>query len=214
MKKKMIYLMSALVLAFCLAFSVRGVSYAYTEEEKQQAKAWLSAHGYSPDAGGASQAYQDYLNGKFDEELGYDTNGDGIPAATTEESSQQESSTENKTDATSAKTEEKTDSTETSDNNGSNGSPSVKKEVSNVKNSQMEPNDNEDPAKDSLEEQEKIGKEQQQQSTENTDSSQDAAKEMGITWYRTENKIKYQNAGIVVVISGLFILLWGAFFHS
>ena len=43
---------------------------AYTEEEKAQAKAWLSAHGYSPDAGGASAAYQDYLNGKFDEELG------------------------------------------------------------------------------------------------------------------------------------------------
>ena len=43
---------------------------AYTDEEKAQAKAWLSAHGYSPDAGGASAAYQDYLNGKFDEELG------------------------------------------------------------------------------------------------------------------------------------------------
>lgn len=41
-------------------------SYAYTEEEIEAAKAWLSAHGYSPDAGGASQAYQDYLNGKFD----------------------------------------------------------------------------------------------------------------------------------------------------
>lgn len=43
---------------------------AYTDEEKAQAKAWLSAHGYSPDAGGAAAAYQDYLNGKFDEELG------------------------------------------------------------------------------------------------------------------------------------------------
>ena len=49
---------------------VRTRSYAYTEEQKRQAKAWLSAHGYSPDAGGAAAAYQDYLNGKFDEELG------------------------------------------------------------------------------------------------------------------------------------------------
>lgn len=38
----------------------------YTEEQKQQAKAWLSAHGYAPTQAGASQAYQDYLNGKFD----------------------------------------------------------------------------------------------------------------------------------------------------
>lgn len=39
---------------------------AYTEEQKQQAKAWLSAHGYSADAAGANQAYQDYLAGKYD----------------------------------------------------------------------------------------------------------------------------------------------------
>ncbi len=41
----------------------------YTEEEKAQAKAWLSAHGYPPTREGANQAYQDYLDGKFDEEL-------------------------------------------------------------------------------------------------------------------------------------------------
>lgn len=38
---------------------------AYTEEQKQQAKAWLSAHGYSPTKEGAYQAYEDYLNGKL-----------------------------------------------------------------------------------------------------------------------------------------------------
>ena len=38
----------------------------YTEEEKAQAKAWLSAHGYPPTRAGAQMAYQDYLNGKFD----------------------------------------------------------------------------------------------------------------------------------------------------
>lgn len=40
----------------------------YTEEEKAQAKAWLSAHGYPPTRAGAAQAYQDYLDGKFDDD--------------------------------------------------------------------------------------------------------------------------------------------------
>ena len=63
-----IILMIALLLVGVFGIGVR--TNAYTEEQKQQAKAWLSAHGYSPDAGGAAAAYQDYLNGKFDEELG------------------------------------------------------------------------------------------------------------------------------------------------
>lgn len=41
-------------------------AYAYTEEEKQQVKEWLSANGYPATMEGAQQAYQDYLNGKFD----------------------------------------------------------------------------------------------------------------------------------------------------
>ena len=36
-------------------------TYAYTEEQKQQAKSWLSAHGYPPTRAGAEQAYQDYM---------------------------------------------------------------------------------------------------------------------------------------------------------
>ena len=40
--------------------------YAYTEEEKQQAKSWLSSHGYPPTRAGAEQAYQDYMDGKLD----------------------------------------------------------------------------------------------------------------------------------------------------
>ena len=40
----------------------------YSEEEKAAAKAWLSSHGYSPTRSGAEQAYQDYLNGKFDDD--------------------------------------------------------------------------------------------------------------------------------------------------
>lgn len=38
---------------------------AYTKEQKQQAKAWLSAHGYPATKEGAYQAYQDYLEGKL-----------------------------------------------------------------------------------------------------------------------------------------------------
>lgn len=70
---------------------------AYTEEQKAQAKAWLSAHGYSPDMDGAGQAYQDYLNGKFDEELGVDVNGDGFPA--TGDNATTQTTTEEYTDA-------------------------------------------------------------------------------------------------------------------
>ena len=61
-------IVAAIVLMGLAGFG--NVAHAYTDEEKAQAKAWLSAHGYSPDAGGAAAAYQDYLNGKFDEELG------------------------------------------------------------------------------------------------------------------------------------------------
>lgn len=42
----------------------------FTEEEKQMAKDWLEEHGYPPTRAGAEEAYADYLNGKFDEELG------------------------------------------------------------------------------------------------------------------------------------------------
>lgn len=91
MKKKICYFLTLIVLSISLVFGVSTTSYAYTEEEKQMAKDWLSAHGYPPTMDGAYQAYQDYLNGKFDEELGVDVNGDGIPSteetteATTEE---------------------------------------------------------------------------------------------------------------------------------
>lgn len=61
-----------MLLAACMCFSgaFTSVTKAYTEEEKAQAKAWLSAHGYAPTREGAEAAYQDYLDGKFDEELG------------------------------------------------------------------------------------------------------------------------------------------------
>lgn len=63
--------MKRFILIFVLFFGVMTISsrpvqtYAYTEEEKQQAKAWLSAHGYAPTRAGAQQAYQDYKDGKL-----------------------------------------------------------------------------------------------------------------------------------------------------
>lgn len=75
------FFMMTLLLVCTAALTFARTAQAYTEEEKAQAKAWLSAHGYSPDYSGASQAYQDYLDGKFDEELGITTNTE---ATTTE----------------------------------------------------------------------------------------------------------------------------------
>ena len=66
-------LLKILISFAIIVFGIVGIGLntrAYTEEQKQQAKAWLSAHGYSPDSSGEAAAYQDYLNGKFDEELG------------------------------------------------------------------------------------------------------------------------------------------------
>ncbi len=41
-------------------------SSGYSAEQIAAAKAWLSAHGYAPTRAGAAQAYQDYLDGKLD----------------------------------------------------------------------------------------------------------------------------------------------------
>jgi hypothetical protein len=57
-----------LMMALCMAVVAQQAAvpvYAYTQEEIDAAKAWLSANGYSPDMGGAQAAYADYMNGKF-----------------------------------------------------------------------------------------------------------------------------------------------------
>ena len=100
---KHILLMFVMVTIGCLIFGINAK--AYTEEEKAQAKAWLSAHGYSPDAGGASAAYQDYLNGKFDEELGItreETTGSPQSAYEDDSDEKSEKTTETQTKINSA----------------------------------------------------------------------------------------------------------------
>ena len=62
-------LISALVLPFVYTSTVHAYedTDGYTQEEIDAIKAWLSAHGYPPTRAGAEQAYQDYLDGKFDD---------------------------------------------------------------------------------------------------------------------------------------------------
>ena len=67
-KRKIILLVCLFVLAGCICRTVNSpvtVTKAYTEEQKKQAKAWLSAHGYPPTTEGAYQAYSDYQSGKL-----------------------------------------------------------------------------------------------------------------------------------------------------
>ncbi len=64
MKRLLLVLM--LILGAVMITSRPVATYAYTDEEKQQAKSWLSSHGYPPTRAGAEQAYQDYMDGKID----------------------------------------------------------------------------------------------------------------------------------------------------
>lgn len=63
-------MISALVLPFVYTSTVHADedTDGYTQEEIDAIKAWLSAHGYPPTRAGAEQAYQDYLDGKFDDD--------------------------------------------------------------------------------------------------------------------------------------------------
>ena len=63
---KMLLLVLMRILGAVMITSRPVATYAYTDEEKQQAKSWLSSHGYPPTRAGAEQAYQDYMDGKID----------------------------------------------------------------------------------------------------------------------------------------------------
>lgn len=157
MVKKVFGMLVAFGMILMIGLSIHTTSYAYTEEEKAQAKAWLSAHGYSPDAAGASQAYQDYLDGKFDEELGITTESAQSSETTTEgESSEQDTETtadENK------KTEngESEDSGKSgSDDTNSVSSGTTEENVSTEDTEVSSEKEEESPQQDDVKEQEKI----------------------------------------------------------
>lgn len=192
MQKKILYFILAMVVAAVFSFGICSTSHAYTEEEKAQAKAWLSAHGYSPDAGGASQAYQDYLDGKFDEELGITTTEatTNEPAATAEENTEadegkKEKEEPKKTEESSVVSSENLDTknVETSEDEETGGKTRTESETS---------------VDEQVEEETKVIKEQ---TTDKEEIPQT------ISVYRKENMDTYKEAGMVIVLSVLLMVV-------
>ena len=69
----MVFILAVSLFAVCKLSVYTDISkvYAdedYSEEDKAAAKAWLIAHGYPPTRAGAAQAYQDFLDGKLDDD--------------------------------------------------------------------------------------------------------------------------------------------------
>lgn len=222
-----------------LSFGLCTNAHAYTEEEKQQAKAWLSAHGYSPDAGGASQAYQDYLNGKFDEELGRntteDTSGQSGDTRTTEESvatqedgeaqaqdngaahTQDNSSTANGKVSEETKTSEQNEQTAKEDS--AQGERNTSGAAFSV--SASDPGSEGDDAQpDKTETSTAEGQDIDSEDVNDEETSADGDEEMvseesdkrseGISLYRSENKDTYKEAGLVIALSVLLVAVFKA----
>lgn len=184
MKRQIIYFVIVLCTFFMLCFSVGTRAYAYTEEEKQQAKAWLSAHGYSPDMSGANQAYQDYLNGKFDEELGI---------ATTEQET-----TGNAEPTTEGQTETATEIQEDESQN-----EVVKPSGSAQSGGNYEP---EKALSDDVDTEESSEKENTVESEQITEGEQDETEASGdIVLYQEEKADTYKEAGIVILLSVMLV---------
>lgn len=182
-----------ITMVIIFSFSVGSTSYAYTEEEIQQAKAWLSAHGYSPDAGGANQAYQDYLDGKFDEELGLNKTEQATTEAT-EETTQESSE---KTTQTNQKDREEETGKDANISPGSNrNSDAAGTEISDI-----EASEEEDVSKT---------EESVKEEVLELDLETDAAKEekQEITLYQKQNQDTYKEAGIVVTLSVLLMVVF------
>lgn len=168
---------------------------AYTEEEKQQAKAWLSAHGYSPDMNGANQAYQDYLNGKFDEELGITTT-EQASTQSTEITTEAQTAADDKTELDAKHTKETTEqAAKVSDNEqdaGQNGGLPAKDKASvdgDAEDAGMMPEDAD---------QEAAG------AGQTIAAGRDAADDVEsqeLTLYRTEKLDTYKEAATVIALS-------------
>lgn len=216
---KVFGMLASLVLILTLGLSVPTTSYAYTEEEIAQAKAWLSAHGYSPDAGGASQAYQDYLNGKFDEELGItrepaQSSESSETSETTTEASTTEQTTETAADGKSKKPEKagqagnekskdnsKTESEDTSSASSDSKEATASKEAATSKEGgkkEEASSENEETASENVEEEpQQDGKEEKEQQ----DSESDDETSLG----------QYRNAFLVVLL-GVIVMLFAVLF--
>ena len=184
MKRQIIYFVIALCTFFMLCFSVGTRTYAYTEEEKQQAKAWLSAHGYSPDMSGANQAYQDYLNGKFDEELGI---------ATTEQETTEnaEPTTEDQTESTTEIQEDESQNEVVKPSGGTQSSGNYEPEKA---------------LSDDVDTEESSEKEDTTEPEQITEGEQDETEVSGdIVLYEEEKADTYKEAGIVILLSIMLV---------
>ncbi len=195
MKKNIrcIVVMVCMFIALCL--SAGNTSYAYTEEEKAQAKAWLSAHGYSPDMGGASQAYQDYLNGKFDEELGITRT-----EQTSSETSEAVTETTTEIEAVTEKTTEQT---------ASSGGNADGKAALGTDDGET---DSQNTAAESVQKEEAQTTETETMAeNEGIQENQETAVNGAITWYRPEWETTYKNAAIVILLSVMLVAVYMGF---
>lgn len=214
--KQIRWILGTVILIMIMTFNMSFTSNAYTEEQKQQAKAWLSAHGYSPDMGGANQAYQDYLNGKFDEELGVDVNGDGIPATaqTTENSTEED--TEEYADADLEDGEDDTE--EDSDSDTAQDSSDATTDPSGADSAEDSDGTTGDSTEDGMatgitdgEGQTDDSVEMVEQSEEEAECGMDDQQSSKSTLYQPEKKDEYQEGMMVIVLAVVLMLLAGIF---
>ncbi len=204
------WILGTVILVIVMAFNITFTSKAYTEEEKAQAKAWLSAHGYSPDMGGANQAYQDYLNGKFDEELGVDVNGDGIPATTKTTENSTEEDTEEYADADVGE-----EGSSELDEDESNETTDVTDEEAADEETSTDTDDTTEAGADVIEEattQDAV-EDANEMDAENGKTENDAneAEQKDSTLYQTEKWEEYQEGLLVIVLAVVLMLLAGLF---
>ena len=126
-RKKSVFFKTLLVMCLALLFfqtevysSISVCAEEYSEEEKAAAKAWLSSHGYSPTREGAAQAYQDYLNGKFDDDPQVQAAKQASEQSTTETSKSKKKKSKKKTETSknnSSLNDSTTESTTTENDN-------------------------------------------------------------------------------------------------
>lgn len=193
MKKQMLHFIIMLCAMIVLCCSTSMTAHAYTEEEKQQAKAWLSAHGYSPDASGASQAYQDYLNGKFDEELGITTTEQAATQSTetnTETQTDKDDTKEQNTETDKATTERAAGTSNNSNGIGQGDGTSADGETADV--TSEDSND---------------GSESVEQTITAGSKEQDDVEPKEPELYQEENLDTYKEAATVIVLSVMLVLV-------
>lgn len=131
-------------------------SSGYTPEQIAAAKAWLSSHGYAPTRAGASQAYQDYLDGKLDNDPDvrkYKGLDSGNNSNSTSSSTSGKPAGENVSEDTSKNTSENDSSNGQTNNGNTTGSQVASNESADVNFDDMTNIiDEEDAVKDSIKE--------------------------------------------------------------